>query len=428
MGKTIKSMLIYLFILTLSEIAHPALADNPASHSSKNEMDRFVSSLMKVIAETYFHYEKKPLIRVAIFDLEDLQDNISVGSRHISNRFRMAFGSNPQFELVGVHSVQEKFKVNGRAFDQNARLRNLIVNELQSDVYIFGQVTYREMSEVICQFGLYDRKGEPILMDSHLELSVQTRLTPSGYQFFTRILADVGQMGQTGDEEFGMAEVVFLTQPVCDETNPWWEVKDGLIYRKSDAVSFTPEFGYGAVMKGHIKTYEEFMGTGHAVAAFGLMIHISGKEPFGLESYVLPKESNYYYLLDEEGTQYRFEYLWHNPGRGVIPGPHVGVGWKFFVAEEDWPIKMPTGTHEGMAYLEPVSQKLFGASTRKPDYYKRFQFVVKPGLNVYVINYAHHADKPKIFVKRLEFSKGQNDTAPRTIKEIMVSKTLYGSD
>ena len=193
-------------------------------------------------------------------------------------------------------------------------------------------------------------------------------------------------------------------------------------------VSFTPDFGYGAIMKSHIKTYEDFMGTGHAVAKFGLMLQLTGKEPVAMENYVLPKKSEYYYLLDEKGTEYRFEYLWHYAGKGTVPGPHLGVGWKFFMAQQDWVIQMPIGSHGGMAYLEPVSQKLFGATLEKPDYYKRFRFVVKPGLNVYVINYAHHADQPKIFIKRLEFSKGPQKTATRTVKEIKVSNTVYGSD
>jgi hypothetical protein len=78
--------------------------------------------------------------------------------------------------------------------------------------------------------------------------------------------------------------------------------------------------------------------------------------------------------------------------------------------------------------LDPVTQKLFGASTRKPTYHKRFRFVVEPGLNVYVINYAHMLNQPKIFVRRLEISEGPSSTVDGTVLRLLKATSVYGSD
>ena len=57
-------------------------------------IDELSRSLMERIATKYFHAQKKPTIKIAVFDFTDDDGNISVGSRYLSNRIRLAFGSN----------------------------------------------------------------------------------------------------------------------------------------------------------------------------------------------------------------------------------------------------------------------------------------------------------------------------------------------
>ena len=54
-------------------------------------IDELSRSLMERIATKYFHGKNKPVTKIAIFDLTDHDGNITVGSRYISNRIRLAF-------------------------------------------------------------------------------------------------------------------------------------------------------------------------------------------------------------------------------------------------------------------------------------------------------------------------------------------------
>jgi hypothetical protein len=422
--------MIYICTLVLFGVAFPAFGGNSVGPSVVgNEIDDFGSSLMKAVAERYYDFETRPTIKVAVFDFEDIQESITVGSRYLSDRIMMGLARNNQFELVQTRDLRKKVGVTGKRFGQDAYIRDRVIRDLQADVYVFGWIAQRDRAEIVSQCALYDHQGKPILAGDVPVLCWGANLTPSGYRFFNLVVEKIQGPGRAETEGMAVGQVIFLTQPVSDDGNPWWVVRDGFVFRRKsrDSAEFRPEFGYGAIMTSHIKTYEEFEGTGNIVSKFGLMIDIEGKKQI-LESYALPKQSDYYCILDEQGKEYLFEFLWHYPGRSDIPSTHVGEGWKFHVAHEDWSLKVPVGAYGCTAFLEPMIQKLFGASSTRPEYYKKFQIVVRPGLNVYVVNYAHHAGLPKIFVRRLEIEKGTDSAKTQTIKRVRTSSPVYGSD
>ena len=71
-------------------------------------IDEVSQSLMERIATKYYHQKNKPVTRIAIFDFTDREGNITVGSRYIANRIRLAFGANGQFELVDLQKIRDE--------------------------------------------------------------------------------------------------------------------------------------------------------------------------------------------------------------------------------------------------------------------------------------------------------------------------------
>ena len=81
-----------------------SIENTPLLNAGIDELSR---SLMETIATKYFHAKNKPVIKIAVFDFTDEEGNITVGSRYISNRIRLAFGSNQQFELLPAQESLE---------------------------------------------------------------------------------------------------------------------------------------------------------------------------------------------------------------------------------------------------------------------------------------------------------------------------------
>lgn len=432
------SIILYVCMAFVFVTTHEAQADRQDLQlNTERDLDNFSFSLMKHIATTYFDHEKKPLIKVAIFRFVDRSGNVTVGSRYITNRIRMAFACSAQFDLLAVHPLEEKFLPSAKVFEGKGELPEGVINDLKSDVYIVGQVKMADRSQVVLQVrawgvaaasGSYDQL-EPLSVDGS-ELVWKVNLTKTGFRFFRRTIFDQSeQLASSDEEEVVVGRVVFLTQPVNDDLNPWWKTQDGMILARERAeTSLTSGSEYGRVMQSRRKT-ERRTDLDYVIRNFTLMIREKGKRPVQLASYVLPRESEYYFITQKGGTGYRFKYLWFYPGRGTrrVAG-NVGKGWNFQLAEADWTIGMPTGVHSCIASLMPASQSLFGTVEPRAEYVIKFKVAVKKGMNVYVVNYVYHRDEPYIFVRRLELEEGEHVGQKGATLTLRQSYNVYGSD
>jgi hypothetical protein len=226
-------------------------------------------------------------------------------------------------------------------------------------------------------------------------------------------------------------DLILLTQPINDDLNPYWRLKNGMVLpREREETRLSSGSQYGRVMQSRRKAYDRAMGLDYVIRNFSLMIKERGKKTIELASYILPKMSDYYYIADrKEGSGYRFKYLWYYRNRGTrrVAGG-VGKGWNFRMADRDWSLKLLTGYHTGIATFAPVSQSLYGSVTTRPEYVSKFKILIKPGLNVYVVNYVYHRDEPYIFVRRLDLKEGSPVSDKKSKLTLVETHTVYGSD
>ena len=118
-------------------------------------IDALSRSLMERIATKYFHAQKKPSIKIAVFDFTDEEGNITEGSRYLSNRIRLAFGSNQPFELLPAQKTLEGMVLTARNFDENYLLRERMVDELGADVYLLGTIRTVSRADLVCRISLW---------------------------------------------------------------------------------------------------------------------------------------------------------------------------------------------------------------------------------------------------------------------------------
>lgn len=412
-------------------------------------VDRLASSLMKEIATRYFHVKTRPVIKVAVFDFADQTGDVTVGSRYISNRIRLAFGSSPQFEILQYGDVETPSGlIQGEEFAANEQLRERIIGQMKADVYVFGMLDMSEGTTVACKVDLWGIKPpfddfSKIASLKELEekekavdetvlspLPWKVTLTPSGLDFFNDVVMRKISMAEKA-ERTNLGEVVFLTQPMCDDLDLSWQVKgDGMVYDvRKESQEGTLRDNTGQVMQSRIKSLEALKELSFVIKNFGLVIRETSTPARQLQAYTVPKRSDFYYIPYGEGeVGLRFMYIWADRGLSRKPSlRETGKGWKLYVAEKDYRNILPVGTHMATATLEPIAESEYGTKKPRSEYVSRFKFAVRPGLNIYVINYVYRMDRPKIFVSRLEI-EGVKDRPGGTINKITEVYRVYGED
>jgi len=402
--------------------------------------DGFISSLLKGIATRHFDKEKKPVIEVAVFDFTDEKGDVTAGSMHLTNRVRLALGRGLQFDLLNVEEFSKKFIITARVFDEDARVKDRLVNALKADVYLFGQVRTDDPSLFVCKVRSWEiakpfqgyHKIEPVNIEPP-EFSWRPDLTDSGYAFFREILVSAAGESAKSLEDTNLADVIFLTQPMCDDLNLSWQVKsDGMIYdRRIEREKGSLRNRTGQVMQGRIKSPEALKALSFVIKNFDLVIKERGGKASNLEPYILPVESQYYFVPYRQGKEewgLRFMYLWSTRGRSQRPSAwESGKGWQFYVAQGDWSFKMPVGIHTATANLKPVAETEYGSKLPRSEFVTKFKFSVRPGLNIYVVNYVYRRDRPEIFVRRLEIADTKDEKG-KGIKKITAVYKGYGLD
>jgi len=445
-----KVRLIILLIFVVCGLAFTSAAGEENALSINEGTDKLALSLMKEIATKYFDAKKRPVIKVAVFDFTDRNGDVTVGSKYISNRIKIAFGSSPQFALLSVQEFEKSgFLVYADEFEKNNRLRDRIVGEMKSDVYVFGQIDTSGGAKVACQVDLWGLKP-PFDDFSNIEnlkelketekglteeilapLPWRGNLSSSGLDFFNHVLlkgidesVDIAARGNLG-------EVIFLSQPICDDLNLSWQVRaDGLVYdvrKERDAGSLRNRTGQ--IMQSRVKDVQTLKELSYIIKNFGLVVKDAEGAAYQLQSYIIPEKSDFYFVPYRlEGTGLRFMYLWSKSGRSTNPSPHeTGKGWKLYVADQDFKNIMPVGNHTATATFEPMAESEYGTKKPRAEFVSRFKFSVKPGLNIYVINYVYRRDQPEIFVRRLEI-EGSKDQPVKGIKRITEIYRVYGGE
>ncbi len=441
-------LLVLLFFMIWGPLFVGAEGEDKAL--SLNEgIDRLSASLMKEIATRYFNVDQRPVIKVAVFDFTDPSGDITVGSRYITNRVRLAFGNSPQFDLLLPQGfLKTDFLIDAVAFAKNDHLRERVVGEMKADVYVFGKIDTSEGTSVACQVDLWGikppfddfshigslrdlkEKEKAIEEDILSPLPWRVNFSSSGLDFFTHVL--VRKAGETGiGARANLGEVIFLSQPMCDDLNLSWQIRaDGMVYdvrKESDAGSLRSRTGQ--IMQSRVKGVQALKELSYVIKNVSLVVKETGGTARSLGAYILPKRSDFYFVpYQKGGTGLRFMYLWSDRGRSKNPSAHeTGKGWKFYVAEQDYRNIMPVGTHRATATLDPIAESEYGSKKPRSEYVSRFKFDVRPGLNIYVINYVYRRDQPEIFVRRLEIT-GSKDESIRAIKKITEVYRVYGGE
>jgi hypothetical protein len=430
--------MIRLIVLLFFVVCGPVCAAAEGGHTSPslNEgIDRLSASLMKEIATRYFNAEKRPVIKVAVFDFTDQAGNITVGSRYVCNRIRLALGNSPQFNLFLPQALSDTGRLfTAEEFEKNEPLRERIVGEMKADVYVFGRIDTSDGTNVACRVELW---GIMPPFDDFSNIGNLMELTPlpwratfsdSGLDFFTHVLVKAS-VEAGGDERRNLGEVIFLSQPMCDDLNLSWQVKaDGMVYDvRKESEAGTLRSRTGQMMQSRVKSLEALKELSYIIKNVGLVIKETNGPAYSLEFYMLPKKSDFYFVPYREGeTGLRFMYLWGKRELSKNPSPHEsGKGWKLNMAEQDYRNVMQLGTHMATATLEPIAESEYGSKKPRSEYVSRFKFDVLPGLNIYVINYVFRRDRPEIFVRRLDI-EGARDEPIRAVKRITEVYRVYG--
>jgi hypothetical protein len=446
-------------------------------------IDELAFELTSQVAERYFDLDKRPVIKVAVFDFVDSYGSITVGSRYVSDRIRLAFAKSPQFELLLVKDFYPDRIITNKQFSAQEDLRIDIGNRLQAELLIFGTFKMFANAEGVCEVNLWGQKPPYRNWDDLVELKVKEPppwnlgLTPSGKKFFEKPVwqpESVAENEKSGETELG--QVIFLTQPICDDLAFSFQVgSDGMIYDIREKVNtraldenLRNRTGY--VFHSRALSLEALNLTSYVIRNATLTVRMpqgDEDEAISLEPYVITPKSHYYVIPFEsavpkkmdtvpggvdishggidpflEGTDtfpgnretesgvyknLRFQYIWFSRGASKAPSDiETGKGWKLNKALEDYSFKFPAGkSYIATATFSPAAETQYGTRRVRSEYVARFKFFVEKGENIYVINFAYRQDRPKIFVRRLDVTEG-GEVPIKVIKKVREVYRLFG--
>ena len=227
--------LIFFFFMGVAATA--AVADENTLPSFNEGLDQLAAGLTQAVAARYFDTDKRPRIKVAVFDFTDSHGDITVGSRYISDRLKLAFASGSQFELLDISGFEDRGTlITAETFGDNNVLRERIAGELKAHVYVFGDIRVPDPSRVTCTVALWGTKPpfedyrslvrldpEALAPEIGTPRNWALNLTPSGVEFFRHIrIAGMEEAGREAQRE-DLAEGIFLTQPMWDDLNISWQ-------------------------------------------------------------------------------------------------------------------------------------------------------------------------------------------------------------
>jgi hypothetical protein len=417
----------------------------PAAIAEENNLpplnagiDQLAFQLTSQIASQYFDSDKRPVVRVAVFDFTDPEGNITIGSKYVSTRIRLAFAEGLQFELLTTEDFEKQgFVITAKAFSENRDLKEQVLDQLKADAYIFGTVAVSGNSNAACEINIwgmappYDQwyQIKPIKFENPAPWKLG--FSPSGTQFFAHVVFKGAEGIVKEIKRENLGRVLFLSQPICDDLSLSWQIRaDGMVYdmRKESKIGSLRN-RTGQVLQSRVKSEETLKELSYIINDASLVVKEEGGLAYRFEPYVISEGSDFFFIpFSGDETGLRFQYIWGKPGLSKrVSTIETGKGWKLHQALEDYENIMPIGNHIATATLSPMAESQYGSKRPRSDYVSRFKFSVTPGLNVYVINYVYRRDRPEIFVRRLEI-EAVKDVPIRSIKKITEVYRVYGSD
>ncbi|MCF8130166.1 MAG: thiosulfate oxidation carrier protein SoxY, partial [Deltaproteobacteria bacterium] len=284
----------------------------PAAKADENELpalnagiDQLAFQLTRRIAEQYFDTDKRPVVKVAVFDFTDPEGNVTAGSRYVSTRIRLAFAKGLQFELLTpVNFENEGFVATARAFSENRDVRERTLDMLKADAYIFGTVAAEGSSNAACDIKMWGlappfdqwSRVKPIGFESPNPWKLG--FSPSGTQFFSRVVLRGAEGVVEEMKRDNLGKVLFLSQPICDDLSLSWQIRsDGMVYdmRKESKIGSLRD-RTGQVLQNRVKSEETLKEVNYIIRDFTLIINEKGGESFKYEPYVLAEKSDYYFM------------------------------------------------------------------------------------------------------------------------------------
>ena len=383
-----------------------------------SDLDIFSSNLASELSFKFFDEKARPVIKVAVIDFVDESGNTTLGSRYITNWVRFTLGLKPQFLVIPVMSG-----INPDEFSADPDLRKTMAIKYEADIYLSGKITVTPDMQIEGRLVCWEQQNPeesnllPVILNSSA-FTLTGGFSPSTYAMFTSIIAS--SSAQTNIEIANNAEVIFLTQHICDDSGPYWSLKNGVIVPKVPVKDEDRKAGdYGKVFQSRIKEEGGFSGISYVIKSFSLLLKGMESGVVELEPYQITKSSNFYAVSMGMGDMLQFQFLWGMPGLGTTPFvDDTSMGWNFMIAEKDWSIIIPTGNYTVTAAFKPVVQRMYGSVNQKPEIVKEFSFSVEPGLNVFLVNFAYQRDNPAIFFRKIILEKNKKDNSSIIIKDI----------
>lgn len=122
--RIIRKRIFLLFMLLLSMIfsisrfsgedsAAEGLASGRLLTEQEVATEKFFSSLEATLAQKFFDYRKRPIVRVAIFDFTDEAGNVVKSGRELADKFTKRLYFKPQFEVVSPEKINRYLSWNG---------------------------------------------------------------------------------------------------------------------------------------------------------------------------------------------------------------------------------------------------------------------------------------------------------------------------
>ena len=283
----------------------------PAARAEEDDLlalnegvDALSFQLTSQVAGRYFDVDKRPVIKVAVFDFTDSEGNITTGSRYVTTRIRLAFAKGTQFELLTAGNFEKRgVVITPKAFSENSDLREHVLEQLKADAYIFGTSplkTPRRPNVGLTSGALHPHLTTGI-RSSRLNLKIpcpgRSRSPLRSALFFDRASArGQGIIDQVKQQNLG--KVIFLSQPICDDLSLSWQIRsDGMVYdlRKESKMGSLRN-RTGQVLQSRVKSEETLKELSYIVQDATLVIKEQGGEAYRFEPYVLPEESEYYFI------------------------------------------------------------------------------------------------------------------------------------
>ncbi len=117
-----KMSFLFVLLLGLAFSAAQFFSADPAAEGltsgrSLTEQEvatqKFFSSLEATLAQEFFDYRKRPIVRVAIFDFTDEAGNVVKSGRELADKFTKRLYFKPQFEVVSQEKINRYLSWNG---------------------------------------------------------------------------------------------------------------------------------------------------------------------------------------------------------------------------------------------------------------------------------------------------------------------------